>query len=154
MASREAGRDALPVEQQRQRTDARRQWQCRQRTRLAQRFRQGFRPDAAGRRASTGTPGTATNASNPATPANAATPPDGNPGKATPRPTDGEAAATDASTSTPAVPATSAASDDKDTPANADDAPWPPLGLAGLMLAVPTGVDPAPVLPPPAASDA
>ncbi|MGO4610783.1 hypothetical protein AB4142_31095, partial [Variovorax sp. 2RAF20] len=83
-----------------------------------------------------------------------ATPPDGNPGKATPRPTDGEAAATDASTSTPAVPATSAASDDKGTPANADDAPWPPLGLAGLMLAVPTGVDPAPMLPPPAASDA
>lgn len=103
--------------------------------------------------ASTGTPGTAANASNPATPANAASTPDGNPGKA-PRPTDGEAAATDASTSTPAVPATSAASDDKDTPANADDAPWPPLGLAGLMLAVPTGVDPAPVLPPPAASDA
>ncbi|MBO1747172.1 flagellar hook-length control protein FliK [Stenotrophomonas indicatrix] len=104
--------------------------------------------------ASTGTTGPATTASNPATPAKAASTPDGNPGKATPRPTDGDAAATDASTSTPAVPATSAASDDKDTPANADDPPWPPLGLAGLVLAVPTGVDPAPVLPPPAAGDA
>ncbi|WP_117310352.1 flagellar hook-length control protein FliK [Stenotrophomonas sp. G4] len=104
--------------------------------------------------ASTGTPGTATTASNPATPAKAASTPDGNPAKATPRPTDGDAAATDASTSTPAVPATSAASDDKDTPAHADDPPWPPLGLAGLVLAVPTGVDPAPVLPPPAAGDA
>ncbi|MBN5049663.1 flagellar hook-length control protein FliK [Stenotrophomonas sp. YIM B13575] len=103
--------------------------------------------------ASTGTTGAAATASSPAKPANATSTSDGNPGKATPRPADGETAATDATTSTPAVPATSAAADDKDAPASADDAPWPPLGLAGLMLAVPTGVDPTPALPPPTASD-
>ena len=104
--------------------------------------------------ASTGATGAADTASSPAKQATTPSTSDGNPGKTTPRPSDGEAAATDATTSTPAVPATSAAADDKDAPASADDAPWPPLGLAGLMLAVPTGVDPAPVLPPPAASDA
>ncbi|PII21533.1 flagellar hook-length control protein FliK [Stenotrophomonas sp. LMG 10879] len=104
--------------------------------------------------ASTATTGAAATASSPAKPANATSTSDGNPGKATPRPADGETAATDATTSTPAVPATSAAADDKDAPASADDAPWPPLGLAGLMLAVPTGVDPTPALPPPTASDA
>lgn len=104
--------------------------------------------------ASTGATGAAATASSPTKPANATSTSDGNPGKATPRPADGEAAATDATTSTPAVPATSAAADDKDAPASADDAPWPPLGLAGLMLAVPTGVDPTPALPPPTASDA
>lgn len=104
--------------------------------------------------ASTGTTGAAATVSSPAKPANATSTADGNPGKATPRPADGETAATDATTSTPAVPATSAAADDKDAPASADDAPWPPLGLAGLMLAVPTGVDPTPALPPPTASDA
>lgn len=104
--------------------------------------------------ASTGATGAADTASSPAKQATTASTSDGNPGKTTPRPSDGEAAATDATTSTPAVPATSAAADDKDAPASADDAPWPPLGLAGLMLAVPTGVDPTPALPPPTASDA
>lgn len=104
--------------------------------------------------ASTGATGAADNASSPAKQATTPSTSDGNPGKTTPRPSDGEAAATDATTSTPAVPATSAAADDKDAPASADDAPWPPLGLAGLMLAVPTGVDPTPALPPPTASDA
>ncbi|MEN5275162.1 flagellar hook-length control protein FliK [Stenotrophomonas lactitubi] len=104
--------------------------------------------------ASTGTTGAAATASSPAKPTTAPSTSDGNPGKATPRPADGETAATDATTSTPAVPTTSAAADDKDAPASADDAPWPPLGLAGLMLAVPTGVDPVPVVPPPTASDA
>ena len=104
--------------------------------------------------ASTGTTGAAATTSSPAKPANATSTSDGNPGKATPRSADGETAATDATTSTPAVPATSAVADDKDAPASADDAPWPPLGLAGLMLAVPTGVDPTPALPPPTASDA
>ncbi|MGE8285625.1 MAG: flagellar hook-length control protein FliK [Stenotrophomonas lactitubi] len=104
--------------------------------------------------ASTGATGAADTASSPAKQATTPSTSDGNPGKTTPRPSDGEAAATDATTSTPAVPATSAAADDKDAPASADDAPWPPLGLAGLMLAVPTGVDPTPALPPPTASDA
>lgn len=104
--------------------------------------------------ASTGATGAADTASSPAKQATTPSTSDGNPGKTAPRPSDGEAAATDATTSTPAVPATSAAADDKDAPASADDAPWPPLGLAGLMLAVPTGVDPTPALPPPTASDA
>lgn len=43
---------------------------------------------------------------------------------------------------TPAAPAT-----DKDKPAATEDAPWPPLGLAGLVLAMPTPVDPAAALP-------
>jgi flagellar hook-length control protein FliK len=107
--------------------------------------------------ASTGNSSTAapgSTGSGPSKPANATSTSDGNPGKMTPRPGDGETAATDPATSTPAVPTTSAAADDKDTPASADDAPWPPLGLAGLVLAVPTGVDPVPVMPPPTASDA
>jgi len=36
---------------------------------------------------------------------------------------------------------------DKDKPAATEDAPWPPLGLAGLVLAMPTPVDPAAALP-------
>lgn len=103
--------------------------------------------------ASTGTTGAAATASSPAKPATATSTSDGNPGKATPRSSDAEATAADATPSTPTAPATSAAADDKDTPTSADDAPWPPLGLAGLMLAVPTGVDPTPALPPPTASD-
>ncbi|CAM4107672.1 flagellar hook-length control protein FliK [Stenotrophomonas lactitubi] len=104
--------------------------------------------------ASTGTTGAAATASSPAKPTTAPSTSDGNPGKTTPRPGDGETAATDPATSTPAAQATSAAADDKDSPTSTDDAPWPPLGLAGLVLAVPTGVDPVPVVPPPTASDA
>ncbi|WP_313413643.1 flagellar hook-length control protein FliK [Stenotrophomonas sp.] len=43
---------------------------------------------------------------------------------------------------TPAGPGT-----DKDTPAATEDAPWPPLGLAGLVLAMPAPADPAVALP-------
>lgn len=43
---------------------------------------------------------------------------------------------------TPAGPGT-----DKDKPAATEDAPWPPLGLAGLVLAMPTPADPAAALP-------
>lgn len=43
---------------------------------------------------------------------------------------------------TPAGPGT-----DKDKPATTEDAPWPPLGLAGLVLAMPTPADPAAALP-------
>ncbi|HDS1149165.1 MULTISPECIES: flagellar hook-length control protein FliK [Stenotrophomonas] len=43
---------------------------------------------------------------------------------------------------TPAGPGT-----DKDKPAAPEDAPWPPLGLAGLVLAMPTPADPAAALP-------
>ena len=36
---------------------------------------------------------------------------------------------------------------EKDAPAAAEEAPWPPLGLAGLVLAVPAPADPAAALP-------
>lgn len=36
---------------------------------------------------------------------------------------------------------------EKDAPATTEEAPWPPLGLAGLVLAVPTPADPAAALP-------
>lgn len=43
---------------------------------------------------------------------------------------------------------------DKDKPNAAEDAPWPPLGLAGLVLAMPTPTDPAAALPAAAAAGA
>ncbi|MBA0447480.1 flagellar hook-length control protein FliK [Stenotrophomonas maltophilia] len=36
---------------------------------------------------------------------------------------------------------------EKDAPATTEEAPWPPLGLAGLVLAVPAPTDPAAALP-------
>ncbi|MFL4595738.1 flagellar hook-length control protein FliK [Stenotrophomonas maltophilia] len=48
----------------------------------------------------------------------------------------------------PAVPAKPLAG--KDAPAATEEAPWPPLGLAGLVLAVPLPTDPAAALPAPA----
>ncbi|WP_422352791.1 flagellar hook-length control protein FliK [Stenotrophomonas sp. AR026] len=36
---------------------------------------------------------------------------------------------------------------EKDAPAAAEEAPWPPLGLAGLVLAIPAPADPATALP-------
>lgn len=98
--------------------------------------------------------GTASTGSSPAKPGDATSTSGGRQDTSTTRPGDGETAATDATASTPAAPATPATAGDKDAPANPDDAPWPPLGLAGLMLAVPTGVDPAAVVPTPTASPA
>ncbi|PZS73706.1 flagellar hook-length control protein FliK [Stenotrophomonas maltophilia] len=43
---------------------------------------------------------------------------------------------------------------DKDKPNAAEDAPWPPLGLAGLVLAMPTPTDPAVARPSAAAAGA
>lgn len=43
---------------------------------------------------------------------------------------------------------------DKHKPSAAEDAPWPPLGLAGLVLAMPTPTDPAAALPAAAAAGA
>ncbi|MEX7642799.1 flagellar hook-length control protein FliK, partial [Stenotrophomonas maltophilia] len=43
---------------------------------------------------------------------------------------------------TPAGPGT-----EKDKPAPTEDAPWPPPGLAGLVLAMPMPADPAAALP-------
>lgn len=43
-------------------------------------------------------------------------------------------------TTAAAPPPTQATTDDKDTATEGDDAPWPPLGLAGLVLAVPVPV--------------
>ncbi len=36
---------------------------------------------------------------------------------------------------------------EKDTPSASEEAPWPPLGLAGLVLAIPAPADPASALP-------
>ncbi|MDH1194912.1 flagellar hook-length control protein FliK [Stenotrophomonas sp. GD03958] len=60
-----------------------------------------------------------------------------------------DAAATGNETS-PLPPQTPPAGDratDKDTPAATEDAPWPPLGLAGLVLAMPAPSDPAATAP-------
>ncbi|WP_313142680.1 flagellar hook-length control protein FliK [Stenotrophomonas sp.] len=61
---------------------------------------------------------------------------------------DSDGATTEAATAS--SPPTSPAADDKDTAIEGDDAPWPPLGLAGLVLAVPVPTDG--VAPTPAAS--
>lgn len=60
-----------------------------------------------------------------------------------------DAAATGNETS-PLPPQTPPAGDratDKDTPVATEDAPWPPLGLAGLVLAMPASSDPAATAP-------
>ncbi len=56
-----------------------------------------------------------------------------------------DAATEDATATAPAAPAI--AGTDKDKAATTEDAPWPPLGLAGLVLAVPTLADPPATLP-------
>lgn len=53
--------------------------------------------------------------------------------------------------STPAAASTASAATDKDKAVSAEDAPWPPLGLAGLVLALPLQADPA-AAPPTAAT--
>ncbi|AWH25300.1 flagellar hook-length control protein FliK [Stenotrophomonas sp. YAU14D1_LEIMI4_1] len=66
--------------------------------------------------------------------------------------TDPDAATTEvaASTTDTTAPAT-----DKDAATDSDDAPWPPLGLAGLALMVPPVADPsAPALPTATGTDA
>ena len=50
-------------------------------------------------------------------------------------------------TTTVASPSTQATTHDKDTATEGDDAPWPPLGLAGLVLAVPMPTDGVPATP-------
>ncbi|HGM6068140.1 TPA: flagellar hook-length control protein FliK [Stenotrophomonas maltophilia] len=61
---------------------------------------------------------------------------------------DTAAAPEDTAAVVPAVPAKPLA--EKDAPAATEEAPWPPLGLAGLVLAVPLPADPAAALPAPA----
>ncbi|MHC1653752.1 flagellar hook-length control protein FliK [Stenotrophomonas maltophilia] len=82
----------------------------------------------------------------PATPGQAANA-DGNGQAATERAPDTDALASE--TPVPAAqPATrSGPSQEKDIAVSTDDAPWPPLGLAGLALAVPVTIDPAAALP-------
>ncbi|TGR55853.1 flagellar hook-length control protein FliK [Mesorhizobium sp. M00.F.Ca.ET.151.01.1.1] len=60
---------------------------------------------------------------------------------------DGEAATAETSPLPPVAVTPAGAGTDKDKPAATEDAPWPPLGLAGLVLAMPTPVDPAAALP-------
>ncbi|MGE6332288.1 flagellar hook-length control protein FliK [Stenotrophomonas sp. NPDC077659] len=65
--------------------------------------------------------------------------PDGSADKPSSAATDSDAAPTEAATAS--SPSTSPAADDNDTASEGDDAPWPPLGLAGLVLAVPVPTD-------------
>ncbi|HYQ23339.1 flagellar hook-length control protein FliK [Stenotrophomonas sp.] len=58
--------------------------------------------------------------------------------------TDSEDGATETAAATPTVPTTA---EDKDTASDADDAPWPPPGLAGLVLAAPVAIDPVATAP-------
>ena len=96
-----------------------------------------------------------------AKPASNATPakPGASPGSASPNPDDSadkawtsgkdsEASTTEATASN--APSSTAAQDknaDKDTSADGDDAPWPPLGLAGLVLATPVPAEAAATAP-------
>lgn len=63
---------------------------------------------------------------------------------------DTAAAPEDTAAVVPAVAAKPLA--EKDAPAATEEAPWPPLGLAGLVLAVPLPADPGAALPGPAAA--
>ncbi|MDR2960676.1 MAG: flagellar hook-length control protein FliK [Stenotrophomonas sp.] len=58
-----------------------------------------------------------------------------------------DAAGSEPATAPPLPPGTAEPSPDKDKALASDDAPWPPLGLAGLVLAVAVPVDPATALP-------
>ncbi|SNT83394.1 flagellar hook-length control protein FliK [Stenotrophomonas sp. CC120222-04] len=58
---------------------------------------------------------------------------------------DSPAAPEEPAVTVPAAPAKPVA--EKDTPAASEEAPWPPLGLAGLVLAIPAPADPATALP-------
>lgn len=60
---------------------------------------------------------------------------------------DAEATTAEASPLPPVAVAPAGPGTDKDKPAATEDAPWPPLGLAGLVLAMPTPADPASALP-------
>ncbi|KAA8992396.1 flagellar hook-length control protein FliK [Stenotrophomonas cyclobalanopsidis] len=68
----------------------------------------------------------------------APTNPDGGADTPTSSTADSDGATTETVAAAP--PPTQATTDDKDTATEGDDAPWPPLGLAGLMLAVPVPV--------------
>lgn len=65
--------------------------------------------------------------------------PDGSADTPTGSAADSDSTTTETATATP--PPTQATTDDKDMATEGDDAPWPPLGLAGLMLAVPVPTD-------------
>ncbi|MCU1001921.1 flagellar hook-length control protein FliK [Stenotrophomonas maltophilia] len=60
---------------------------------------------------------------------------------------DAEATTVETPPQPPAAAAPAGPGTDKDKPAATDDAPWPPLGLAGLVLAMPAPADPAAALP-------
>ena len=83
-----------------------------------------------------------------ASPGSASPNPDGSADKATTSGKDSEASTTEATASN--APTSTAAQDkdaDKDTSADGDDAPWPPLGLAGLVLATPVPAEAAATAP-------
>lgn len=100
---------------------------------------QGGAPSAAAPAGSATTP-------TPSTPSQPSTP-DSNGQAPGERNAEGEAASAETSPLPPVAATPAGPGTDKDTPAATEDAPWPPLGLAGLVLAMPTPVDPAAALP-------
>ncbi|KXU97771.1 flagellar hook-length control protein [Stenotrophomonas sp. DDT-1] len=63
------------------------------------------------------------------------------------RTADAEAATAETSSLPPVAVTPAGPGTEKDKPAATEDAPWPPPGLAGLVLAMPTPADPAVALP-------
>ncbi|HFF2826360.1 TPA: flagellar hook-length control protein FliK [Stenotrophomonas maltophilia] len=100
---------------------------------------QGGAPSAAAPASSATTP-------TPSTPSQPSTP-DSNGQAPGERNAEGEAASAETSPLPPVAATPAGPGTDKDTPAATEDAPWPPLGLAGLVLAMPTPVNPAAALP-------
>ncbi|HGK7303410.1 TPA: flagellar hook-length control protein FliK [Stenotrophomonas maltophilia] len=76
--------------------------------------------------------------------------PDGGADTPTSSATDSDGTTTETTTAAP--PPTQATTDDKDAATEGDEAPWPPLGLAGLVLAVPVPTDPIAVAATPVAT--
>lgn len=83
------------------------------------------------------------------TPSGTGAPQDGNADKGARHPADADTGSTDAGAATSTPPTGQTASTDKDKPSDSDEAPWPPLGLAGLVLAVPVPAEPTALVPPP-----
>ena len=93
----------------------------------------------------TGTPAAAATSSPSSAPRTPSASADGNGRTPAERRQGSDVATEDATATAPAPPAS--ADTDKDEAVATEDAPWPPLGLAGLVLAVPTPADPAVALP-------
>jgi flagellar hook-length control protein FliK len=138
--SREAARDARPARQQRQPGHARHQQQCR--TRRAQRGAKDFSQLLQGGAPSAPAPAGSATTPTPSTPSQPSTA-DSNGQAPGERSADAEAATAETPPLPPVALPPAGPGTDKDKPAATEDAPWPPIGLAGLVLAMPTPADPA-----------